>query len=299
MIRHLDGMKETVDFHGFPSILLYDNNDYEDYPPHWHTSIEIIMPTDNTYTVNCNNQPYDVRVGEILIIAPGAVHSMAKQHGKRYIFQIDYSRFSLLQDFNSILSLIQPAVILNKEEFPDVYDECRRLYLENVDEYNGVEVFKEYAIYTNFLQFLKLIGRNIAKQRNMFQDKSAEKQEEYIKKFLFLCEYINTHCAENLTVDAAANMVGFSKFYFTRLFKKFTGNTFYNYVNVCRINQASLLLLDPQKNITEVAINSGFNSISSFIRIFKIIKGCTPTEFRNLPSSGEASSDDSEDEKHN
>ena len=37
-----------------------------------------------------------------------------------------------------------------------------------------------------------------------------------------------------------------------------------------------------EKNITEVAMSCGFHSISSFLRIFKLQKGCTPTEFRRI-----------------
>ena len=82
-----------------------------------------------------------------------------------------------------------------------------------------------------------------------------------------------------------AGMTGFSKFHFSRLFKEFTGTSFYKYLNVRRISHAERLLLDPQLNVTDAAVLSGFNSISAFMRMFKIIKGCTPTEFRNLYSS--------------
>ena len=94
-----------------------------------------------------------------------------------------------------------------------------------------------------------------------------------------------SHCTEELSLDEIAGMTGFSKFHFSRLFKEFTGTSFYKYLNVRRISHAERLLLDPQLNVTDAAVLSGFNSISAFMRMFKIIKGCTPTEFRNLYSS--------------
>ena len=48
------------------------------------------------------------------------------------------------------------------------------------------------------------------------------------------------------------------------------------------VNEAYEVLSDPEKNITEVAMSCGFHSISSFLRIFKLQKGCTPTEFRRI-----------------
>ncbi|MBS7303966.1 MAG: helix-turn-helix transcriptional regulator [Lachnospiraceae bacterium] len=45
---------------------------------------------------------------------------------------------------------------------------------------------------------------------------------------------------------------------------------------------AEKLLINLDNSITDVALNSGFSSMSSFIRMFKQIKGCTPTEFRSM-----------------
>ena len=56
----------------------------------------------------------------------------------------------------------------------------------------------------------------------------------------------------------------------------------YKYLNKKRIEYAEKLLVDPELSITEVALQSGFSSLSAFIRMFKLIKDCTPTEFRNL-----------------
>ena len=75
---------------------------------------------------------------------------------------------------------------------------------------------------------------------------------------------------------------GFSKFYFSRLFKQFTNVSFYKYVNQKRIEKAAEMLTEPNISITNVALSCGFESLSSFIRMFKIVKGCTPTEFRNM-----------------
>ena len=48
MIEDLKGMKETIAY-GSSQFRLMKNQETEDYPPHWHTSIEIIMPLENGY----------------------------------------------------------------------------------------------------------------------------------------------------------------------------------------------------------------------------------------------------------
>ena len=54
MTKYLNRIKETVEFESFPNILLYDNNENEIYPKHWHTPIEIIMPIHGGYKVMIN-----------------------------------------------------------------------------------------------------------------------------------------------------------------------------------------------------------------------------------------------------
>ena len=49
-----------------------------------------------------------------------------------------------------------------------------------------------------------------------------------------------------------------------------------------RIEHAQKLLANPGISVTEVALNSGFSSLSAFIRMFKLINHCTPTEYRNM-----------------
>ncbi len=76
MIESLNGFFETVNYKQSTSIKLYDNNEYENYPPHWHTTMEIIMPTENIYTVECNNQTIVLREGDIILICPCCIHTL-------------------------------------------------------------------------------------------------------------------------------------------------------------------------------------------------------------------------------
>ena len=281
MMPHLDGTREIVPFKECPSILLYKNVEYEEYPKHWHTSTEIIMPEKNGYQVACNGKTYELSVGDILIVAPGVVHTMPAKKGARYILLANFSSSIMLKSFDSIFSLIQPVLIVSPQIYPSIYQTCRDLITKSVDEYFSAEPFKEIAIYNNLLTLFLLVGRSYTAQSDIVSGPPA-KQQEYIQRFMTLCEYINDHCTEELSVDDAASVAGFSKFHFSRLFKKFTGNTFYSYVNERRVAHAALLLLNSEKSIIDIATDSGFNSISSFNRIFKISKACTPTEFRQM-----------------
>ena len=284
MIESLNGIFETINYKQSTSIKLYDNDEYEDYPAHWHTNPEIIMPTENIYTVECYNQIITLREGDIILICPGCIHTLyAPEKGRRIIFQADINPLRFMKEIETLVTIISPLIVITPEDFPSIYDKVKSLLLEIKDEYLSSSSFSEVSIYSKTLEIITLIGRSRAAAGMETPSPDApRKQEEYIEKFIEICNYISAHCSDELNLEAVASMSGFSKFYFSRLFKQFTNVSFYKYVNQKRIEKAAEMLTEPNISITNVALSCGFESLSSFIRMFKIVKGCTPTEFRNM-----------------
>nr|MCR5268750.1 AraC family transcriptional regulator [Lachnospiraceae bacterium] len=192
---------------------------------------------------------------------------------------------SSFKEFESIFSFMGPAALITPEEYPSIHADAVALMHKINREYFSNTAFRDAAICSCLLQLLVDVSRVFTSLPDKFTDIKPTKQQEYIEKFMAVCDYINNHCTEELSLDEIAAMTGFSKFHFSRLFKEFTNTSFYKYLNVRRIGYAEKLLLDPSINVTEAAVRSGFNSISAFMRMFKIVKGCTPTEFRNLYTS--------------
>jgi AraC-like DNA-binding protein len=282
MIEILDGIRETVNFAENSKVLLYCNNEYEDYPLHWHTACEIIMPLENGYTVWVNNTTYTLGEGDILLISPGVLHQLfAPPSGKRLIFQGDLSVLHTLKGLESALSF-QPVILVTPENSPDIHSEIQSQMSAIMAEYCSDHQLKEANIYSMLIYIYVLLGRKYINGENLFQEVRSTKQQEYVEKFLFVCDYITQHCTENLTLEDVASVAGFSKFHFTRLFRQFTNLSFYDYLCKARVKYAETLLISPDISIIEVAMKSGFNSHSTFNRLFKKIKNCTPTEFRNL-----------------
>lgn len=285
MIESLNGIFETINYKQRTSIKLYDNDEYEDYPAHWHTNPEIIMPTENIYTVECYNQIITLREGDIILICPGCIHTLyAPEKGRRIIFQADINPLRFMKEIETLVTIISPLIVITPEDFPSIYDKVKSLLLEIKNEYlSSSTSFSEVSIYSKTLEIITLIGRSRAAAGIETPSPDApRKQEEYIEKFIEICNYISAHCSDELNLEAVASMSGFSKFYFSRLFKQFTNVSFYKYVNQKRIEKAAEMLTEPNISITNVALSCGFESLSSFIRMFKIVKGCTPTEFRNM-----------------
>ena len=282
MIKILDGIKETVSFDSDSTLLLHDNTDYEEYPNHWHTPVEIIMPLEGEYVLDCNDLRFTLKEHDILFICPGALHHLYACHGRRIIFQLDLQMLHSFDEFDSFFAIMHPAVVVTPKDTPDIHAQCVNLMLEIYNEYNSAAPFKSVSIIQKFLDMIVMVGRDYTGKPNRFEGIRPTKQQEYAEKFLAICDYLNQHCTEDIALEEVAAMAGFSKYHFSRLFKEFAGMPFYKYLNSRRIAYSEKLLLDPQINVTEVAIRSGFNSISAFMRMFKIVRNCTPTQFRKL-----------------
>lgn len=282
MIESIQGKHETVNFKDNSAFKLYLNNEFEDYPDHWHTPVEVIVPLQNGYQVICSGISYNLKEGDILIITPGTIHRIyAPESGLRIIFQVDSAFVNLFKDVLPTLSLLAPAKLITAENSPEIYQELYSLILKIRDEWIQRKPLNDVSIFSGVAAFFVLMGRDAIRATPRF-DAVSGKQQEYTEKFLNICDYITDHCTEALTLEEIASRAGFSKFHFARLFKQFTGSTFYTYLNQKRVAYAENLLIDPSLSITEIAYQTGFNSSSAFGRTFKAIKTYTPSNFRKM-----------------
>ena len=283
MIENLKGIYETVNFKANTSFRLYENEEFEDYPPHWHNSMEIIMPLENIYTIDSCNRRTVLKEGDIIFIWPCCIHTLfAPETGKRIIFIVDINVLGQIKQMAALHSLLSPITIVTPETFPNAYSLIQNAILDIRNEYRKDSMFSDLYIYSKMLSIFSALAQNTTGQNGHFDDVTANKQQEYTEKFMFICQYITNHCTDDLTLDDIADLAGFSKYHFSRLFKQFTNTSFYKFLNQKRIALAEKQLADVNNSITDVAINSGFSSMSSFIRMFKQINGCTPTEFRYM-----------------
>lgn len=238
MIENLNGIRETVNYRKDTRLRLYNNVQIEDYPDHWHTPVEIIMPIENIYSVVVGGHTITLNPTDIIFICPGVIHSL-KAHGKgrRIIFQAEITMFTAIREFESILSLMSPVLKITKENPHDIHKHICNLLLQINEEYNNSNILMETIIYSKLLNIFVLVGRNYTSNSVFFNGMDYQ-NKEYTEKFIFICNYINEHCTEDLNLDKIAKLAGFSKYHFTRLFKQITTTTFYKYLNLKRIEHA-------------------------------------------------------------
>lgn len=279
--RQVMDEQETVAFHDGSTMRIWYNEQSDNYRQHWHTAIEIIMPVENYYEAKINDTLYHIIPGEVLVIPPGEIHELhAPQTGKRFIFLFDITLITRLKGFSSLQSLLAQPLYITPQSYPQIYDDVYQILVQMRNEYFNKNEFAELVIYSQLLNFFVKFGYNRINTENLFPNVRLYKQKEYVQKFNNLMDYIDEHYMEDLSLEDIAESIGFSKFHFSRLFKQYTSFTFCDYLCYRRIKVAEELLAKPDLSITEIALSAGFPSISTFNRLFKQHKNCTPSEYR-------------------
>jgi YesN/AraC family two-component response regulator len=97
--------------------------------------------------------------------------------------------------------------------------------------------------------------------------------------FALIRDYIHTHLAEPLTLQFLCTHFGISQTYMSRLFRKYTGQSFINYFNIERIEKAKQHLADKNMLIRDAAALVGFNDQFYFSKVFKTLTGITPSDY--------------------
>ncbi len=281
MIEELHGTKEIVHHDQFDGFKIHMNNEHENYPAHWHSDIEIIMPLKNSYNVFVDNVTHVLNEGDIIIIPSGEMHTLtAPSEGERLIFQVKHSILKEVSGFDAAYSRFFPCAIFNKNEENDEYKKLRSLLFKIIHETENMDILCGASIHALTLSFFVEAGRICLMQNSDNAGVKHQRQQSYIDTFFSICKYINEHGSEDLTLDTVVEISGFSKSHFIRLFKDFTGVTYYEYLQKRRMTNAELLLIDTGDSVADIAMRSGYNSLATFNRVFKDSHSCTPTEYR-------------------
>ena len=191
----------------------------------------------------------------------------------------------LIFDFKDLEEFFSEPRLVNPNTAPNIYSHIYEHFMEINDLYflYGNKVC-ELSIYSHLLAILGTLAMEASKAEAVTLINNKER-ENYIK-FKSLINYINTHYMDNLTLEYAANFVGFSKFHFSRLFKEYTDSTFYDYLLQRRIQAAMVMLDDDSISIMSVAIKCGFNNQTTFCRCFTNVAGCSPSQYRTKLKKG-------------
>jgi AraC-like DNA-binding protein/ligand-binding sensor protein len=157
--------------------------------------------------------------------------------------------------------------------------EIRKAWEKNplipADKYNAI-----VRLLTFFAEQLSALTNQIVLEQQNAEPPLVQKAREYIEK----------HKMESLSLAAVAKAAGASVFHFCKVFRKTTGLKFTDYVARVRLEEAKTQLLNPNRRISEIAYDVGFQSLTQFNRMFKRVFRQSPTEFREHLAAGKRAS---------
>ena len=104
--------------------------------------------------------------------------------------------------------------------------------------------------------------------------------EIHIKYISEVVDYINKNYSKDITLNEITRHAYLSKFHFSRIFKKHTSYSPYQYLIAVRLNHSKQLLLNNNYSIKEVADKCGFKRLDYFSSIFKKKFKCNPSKYR-------------------
>lgn len=280
----MDTSAKIEQLHFNSDINVIDNNTYPQvYPLHWHQFAECIAinKPESSATVIVNNQKFTLNSGDILFILPGELHEIVDNTDNAIIaLQFPMSLINSKKEFATFYTLYRNNHYIKYEKAPELsaklmskISQLNSLFHDKTEQFLNIRM--TICLYEMFIDIALHL-----KDSNNTNTISLEENSTITDKIELACTYIQNHCDKPLTLDIVSSYVGFSPYYFSRLFKKVTTHSFAEYLILQRINTFQIMLTDKNISITEAAYQSGFKSISTLNRDFAKYCGCSPREFR-------------------
>lgn len=269
-----------LDHHENSPIRVYLNQEPDDYPAHWHRKYEIIVPVQERYSVMVDNEIYEVMPGEVLLIPSGVVHEIfAPEQGTRYILMVDQEVIYGVDGLTAVQHIFYPCVHLRLDGDQEMIDAANATLWQAIRERDKGEMLSRAAVTAWVSLFLVRLSRWLLQRKDEDQSEHRHNMNE---AFLDAYAYIAEHCSEKLTLEDMAAHSGYSKYHFARVFKEYSGMSFYEFYMRQRMLLCHQLLGEMDMPITEVALRAGFGSIATFNRVFKQYEGVTPSQYRQM-----------------
>lgn len=112
------------------------------------------------------------------------------------------------------------------------------------------------------------------------EELKLQQEAAFAERMYLLFEKEHVYLNPRLRLSELAMLLGTNRTYLSQYFNQNCESTFYDFVNDYRIHHAKLLLHSTDVTLETIAMNSGFNSLSTFRRAFVQREGMSPIEFR-------------------
>ena len=244
---------------------------------HGHNHFLLTLITEGSGVQILNGRHISFQPNDLFWLSPADFHENIlsdgmgfSYYGLKFSYELLDSRlaeFCAMASLPLHLRLTEEAAARIRNIFAQLVEECEK----------GREQIANRAYLQALVeQLIILILRNAGKE-------NAVRSETLINRAL---GYLYTHFSEDITVADAAAYVGYTPNYFNTCFSQQMGMPFGEYLRQMRLNYAENMLRSGITQVTEVAYESGFGSLSYFSRCFREKYGVSPKEYRKQIQEG-------------
>lgn len=241
------------------------------FPNHFHEYYVIGFIEGGKRHLWCKGQEYDLNAGDLILFNPRDNHYCAPIGGELLDYRaVNIQSGVMLEIAKEITGknytpyftknvIYQSEIALSVAEvYEAILMDMPKLKKEEALFYLIEQILQEYSV-----PFEKIEKTGPNKQTKM------------------LCQYMEQHFSENITLDDLASMIGAGKSYLLRSFTKEIGVSPYRYLQTIRIERAKALLEQGIGPI-DVAGMTGFSDQSHFTNYFKEFIGLTPKQYQKI-----------------
>ena len=246
---------------------------------HYHDYYELVIFEEGDIQYICEGCVYQPRYGDIVLIPPGKFHmsmiNCESTRYKRHVFYLYSSAFNamghnvLTSFLNQITDgeLFALASLESREELMALLQGLKKLFSE------AISPLEEALMYAYVIQIFYLMNKDKLSRKSEFS--------ELPKNILMLKHYVDNNYTEITSISQVAEHFFYSREYVSRLFRKHFDTTISEYIVKRRVAKSQELI--PQDvPLIDIAYQTGFGSLSTFIRAFRSVTGMTPSEYRKL-----------------
>ena len=229
---------------------------------HYHSLYEIYYLEQGICRYLIDDELFELLVGDVVFIPKGAIHktSYEDMHSRLLV--------NCSEEYVKGAEIKKAFVYRNKKYSAKIYavlKDIEREYLHS-DRFS-TELIKGYM-----QQILSIVYRT----QNEFQNTRV--QNKYAVRAL---DYLSENFTSEITLGGLAQKLSVSPEHLSRIFKKETGLGFNEYLSLLRLKKAeSVLKLNDNRSISEVAFSCGFNDSNYFCEKFKAVYGMSPLKFK-------------------
>ena len=241
---------------------------------HWHSYFEITWVLEGKGNYFVNGQEYTMEKDDIIIFNNVEPHGWKLLGGNMKLLVMIFSPEFVAEKISVFDAEYLKPFVERGSNFKNRVEEIRISIREIHQEWNERKEGYPLMIKANVLRILTMLIR--AYQDETKSGEMLKEKKNAMKRLEQAFTYINDHYCEKITLEEVAASVYMSSNYFSSYFRRVANISFSDYVTRLRVNRAREMLRENGANVTEIAMECGFNNISNFYRLYKKHMGKTP-----------------------